>query len=259
MNIVSHSRQSARMPKRRFLQGLILVLLGLIGVASILTMDIPLPPEVAALLEEQFTARQINLLILINPAILVVVAVVVGTLLSPKVHLEVPIIENAVGIRDRIDISGIVIWGVLGGVLTGSILSLMNALWSSRFPAEFMVLNEGLQPSLAARFLYGGLTEEILMRYGLMTLIVWICSKIFKSTGSGVYWAGIFITAIIFAIGHFPVVFQTVGAPSPGLLTYVVIGNSIGGLVFGWLYWKKGLESAFIAHIFAHVVMVSIG
>jgi membrane protease YdiL (CAAX protease family) len=29
-----------------------------------------------------------------------------------------------------------------------------------------------------------------------------------------------------------------------------------GGLIFGWLYWKKGLESAFIAHVFIHVVLV---
>jgi membrane protease YdiL (CAAX protease family) len=42
------------------------------------------------------------------------------------------------------------------------------------------------------------------------------------------------------------------------MIAYVIIGNSVGGLVFGWLYWKKGLESAFIAHIFAHVAMVII-
>jgi formate/nitrite transporter FocA (FNT family) len=42
------------------------------------------------------------------------------------------------------------------------------------------------------------------------------------------------------------------------LLTYILLGNSIGGVIFGWLYWKKGLESAMVAHVFAHVVMVAV-
>jgi len=44
--------------------------------------------------------------------------------------------------------------------------------------------------------------------------------------------------------------------PTTGLLLYIFIGNAIGGIIFGWLYWKKGLESAIIAHIFTHVIMV---
>jgi membrane protease YdiL (CAAX protease family) len=41
------------------------------------------------------------------------------------------------------------------------------------------------------------------------------------------------------------------------LISYIILGNSLGGLIFGWLYWKKGLEAAFIAHIMSHVVMVA--
>ena len=94
------------------------------------------------------------------------------------------------------------------------------------------------------------------MRFGLMTLLIWIASKIFKGTNSIVYWIGIVIAAIIFALGHFPIAYQSVNNPSVGLLAYILIGNTIGGLVFGWLYWKKGLECAFLAHIFAHLIMV---
>ena len=94
------------------------------------------------------------------------------------------------------------------------------------------------------------------MRFGLMTLIVWLCSKIFKETKPFVFWTGIVIAAIIFAFGHFPIAYQAVDNPTMGLLTYILIGNSIGGIIFGWLYWKKGLESAFVAHIFTHIFMV---
>ena len=50
--------------------------------------------------------------------------------------------------------------------------------------------------------------------------------------------------------------FNAIKNPTIELLAYVLIGNSIAGLFFGWLYWKNGLEAAFIGHIFAHVVMI---
>jgi membrane protease YdiL (CAAX protease family) len=35
--------------------------------------------------------------------------------------------------------------------------------------------------------------------------------------------------------------------------------NSIGGLVFGWLYWRQGLLAAMVAHFSADVVLHVIG
>jgi len=39
--------------------------------------------------------------------------------------------------------------------------------------------------------------------------------------------------------------------------------NGIGGVVFGWLFWKRGLETAIIAHFSAdlilHVVVPALG
>jgi hypothetical protein len=31
--------------------------------------------------------------------------------------------------------------------------------------------------------------------------------------------------------------------------------NGIGGIVFGWLYWRNGLESAMTAHFSADIVV----
>lgn len=245
------------MIKKKILLGIILIILGIIGVASILTMDIPLPPETEAILKDTFTAGQIKLLTLINPTVLLIIFVVIGTILYQKVNLKVPIIEKLVGIRkESIKTTSILKYGIVGGIFSGILLSLIGLVYNPILPAEFLELGESLKPTLAARFLYGGLTEEILMRFGLMTLIVWLCSKIFKGTKPFVFWTGIVIAAIIFAFGHFPIAYIAVDNPTTGLLTYILIANSIGGIIFGWLYWKKGLESAFIAHIFTHIVMV---
>ena len=245
------------MIKKKILLGIILIILGIIGVASMLTMDIPLPPEAEAILKDKFTAGQIKLLTLINPTILLIIFVVIGTILYQKVNLKVPIIEKLIGIRkESIKTTSILKYGIVGGILSGILLSLIGLVYNPILPAEFIELGESLKPTLVARFLYGGLTEEILMRFGLMTLIVWLCSKIFKGTKPFVFWTGIVIASIIFAFGHFPIAYQAVDNPTTGLLIYILIGNSIGGIIFGWLYWKKGLESAFIAHIFTHIVMI---
>jgi NADH:ubiquinone oxidoreductase subunit 5 (subunit L)/multisubunit Na+/H+ antiporter MnhA subunit len=96
------------MNRKKLYLGLILAILGLIGTASLLTMDFPLPAEIEAALKESFTPAQIKLLLLINPAILVIVAVIVGTLLYQKVNLRVPIIEKWVGInKEPLDVAAI--------------------------------------------------------------------------------------------------------------------------------------------------------
>ena len=242
---------------KKLILGIILVILGLIGIASLLTMEFPLPPEVKTLLEAQFTAEQIKLLKLVNPTIMLVVAVILGTILYQKVKLQVPILEKLVGIRtEEPYLLGILKYGISGGILAGILIILVGLAFNPILPTEFKELDETLQPTLAVRFLYGGLTEEVLMRFGLMTFIVWLCTKIIRGIKSVVYWTGSVVSAVIFAVGHFPAAFQAVGAPTAGLLIYILIGNSIGGVIFGWLYWKKGLESAFIAHIFAHLIMI---
>ncbi len=241
---------------RLFRFGFVLFGIGLIGILSILTMEIPLPPEAEIALKD-FSPTQIKLIILINPILMLCIAIAIGTILYQRVNLSVPIVEKWVGVReDNINYSHILKYGILGGVLSGVLISIISLLFNPILPAEFIELGKSLKPSLAARFLYGGLTEEILMRFGFMTLMVWVASKIFGGTKSIVYWVGIIIASVIFALGHFPIAYQAVGEPSIGLLVYIIIGNTIAGLVFGWLYWKKGLESAFLAHIFAHIIMV---
>jgi hypothetical protein len=244
------------MSKKQIFVGLILFVLGLLGVLSMLTMDIPLPEEAEAELKKYFTSGQMKLVLLINPTIMLLAATFVGTFLYKRANLSVPIIEILVGSKQKINVINILSYGAVGGILSGILLTLVSVLFNPILPTEFLELGESLKPTLAARFLYGGLTEEVLMRFGLMTFLVWVTSKIFKDLNPLVYWIGIILAALVFAVGHFPIAFHAVGTPSAMLLLYILIGNTIGGVIFGWLYWKKGLESAFIAHILAHVVML---
>ncbi len=148
-------------------------------------MDIPLPADVEELLSESFTPVQINFLILLNPMIILIIAVLVGTLLFDRVNLRVPIIEKLVGIEKKtVNILSIVSSGIVGGIVAGIIVVLVIKIFKPLMIDEYQELTKSVKPSLAARFLYGGITEEIYLRFGLMTLLVWIGSKLTKRTKS---------------------------------------------------------------------------
>lgn len=236
--------------------GLLLFAIGITGVFSILTMEINIPEDAKAVLLLQFTEEQIKWLTLINPTFFLIVTLFFGVRLHETVKLDVPILKGLINKEKQFDLPSIIKAGVVGGVVSGVLLSIISLLFSPLLPHEFIALGEKVKPSIAARFLYGGITEEILLRFGIMTIITWIGFKFSKALTSKVYWIAIIVAALVFGLGHFPIVFQTLESPSTLLLMYVLFANSIGGVVFGWLYWKKGLESAFVAHAVTHVVFV---
>lgn len=236
--------------------GLILFGLGALGILSLLTVSIPLdnlPKQVL----DKFTPETIKLLTLINPTILLLIAVIVGTILFDKVKLTLPTITAILkSEKEQISFSEQVKFGVILGLITGFLTTIVGLVFKSSLPYEFVELGNKIKITTIARFAYGGLTEELLMRFGFMTLIVWLVFKMTKQINSFTYWIGIILATILFAFGHIPMAFSVVSNTTILLLTYILVGNSIVGVFFGWLYWKKGLESAFIGHIFAHVVML---
>ena len=128
-------------------------------------------------------------------------------------------------------------------------------------PPEFVAAGEKLTMPLSTRFLYGGITEELLVRWGLMTLIVWLPYRFLRKGHGDVpvryYWTAIVISAVKFGLGHLPIASLLSPTVTTALVVYVVIANALFGLIAGYLYWKRGLESAILAHMLAHVVMVT--
>lgn len=237
--------------------GLFLFFIGFLGVLTLLTVTLPLdtlPPEAI----KGLSPVMIKLLVLANPAMLLILAVVVGTLLHDKVKLDTPLISRLLGIDSNNPITFLeqLKYGVLLGLLGGVAAVAIQAIFAPFIPQEFVEMGQKMQMTTLARFGYGGITEELLMRFGFMTLIVWLVFLFNKKLGDSTYWTGIILATLLFALGHLPVVFSAVAQPSVALLAYVIVGNSIVGVAFGWLYWKKGLESAFWAHICAHAAML---
>ena len=112
---------------------------------------------------------------------------------------------------------------------------------------------------MLAGIFYGGIFEEVLMRLLVMSLLVWVFHKIFTRKKENIpgwnYWLSIIIAASLFAAGHLPATTMFFGELTGILIFRCFLLNGIGGLFFGYLYWKKGLEYSIIAHMFTHVTM----
>ena len=117
------------------------------------------------------------------------------------------------------------------------------------------------KPSFAywmASVLYGGVIEEILLRLFMMSLIAYLVWKVFfrreAAPPTGVLIAANVMAALLFAAGHLPSTVQTFGELTPMLLLRCFFLNGAGGLVFGYLYRKYGIQYSMLAHAGAHIV-----
>ncbi|MBK7967302.1 MAG: CPBP family intramembrane metalloprotease [Bacteroidetes bacterium] len=242
----------------KFKLWLALTITGFIGVASLLFSQIPID-NVPKQVVDSMSPETLRLLLLINPALLVMVFTTIGILLYDKVKLSVPIFEKMLGKSNYVSFSGkkILVQGILLGSVAGIFMGVITKLFHPYLPLE-LTANKEVELNVITKLLYGGVTEELLMHFGLMTLFAWILFKITKKLNATLYWIAIVLAALLFGLGHLPIVFQLIAEPTLMTYVYIIFANSIGGVIFGYAYYKRGLECAIIVHAFAHLVMISL-
>ena len=116
---------------------------------------------------------------------------------------------------------------------------------------------------IAAKLLYGGITEEVLMRWGLMTVLIWLAWRPVRKNAAPARPAyivgGIVVAAVLFGAGHLPAVAAMGVVIDAPVIAYVILGNALPAMLFGYLYWRRGIEAAMLAHALAHAVAVLAG
>lgn len=126
---------------------------------------------------------------------------------------------------------------------------------------QFDALNIALWKRILACF-YGGITEEILVRLFLMTLLVWVFGKLGLRAGKlpsrSAFWTGMILAALLFGIGHLPAA-AAIWNLTPIVIIRTLVLNTPLGIAFGWLYWQWGLEYAILSHFCADVVVHILG
>lgn len=238
---------------RRFLP---VWLAGVVGVLALLGQQ---PPE--ALFDHapelrELPALALRALLLLNPLVLVTVFAAVGAALAHRVALG-SALAGTIQLRPGLWVAAV--WGVLTGVA----LAGLDLLWSPYLGAQWLALQEqfksaAIGPGLLMGLLYGGLSEEILMRWGVTASLVWALSRLPRQTDprtlpkTWTYVVAMVVAGLLFGLGHLPALSQQVDLTT-ALVVRTVTLNLLASLVYGWLFWRSGLEAAMLAHAGSHV------
>lgn len=198
---------------------------------------------------------------LVQAIVLFGLAIFIGLHLARKVGLGLPILEGWLEGREVKSYFKSILGISIGlGILAGILIIGLDMLFSFA-GVSINVTQASVNPPAWQGFLasfYGGINEEVLLRLFVMTLIAWMISRIKRTEegkpASAGMWLAIIIAAVIFGIGHLPAV-MAITTLTPLVIVRTIVLNAVGGIIFGWLYWKKGLESAMISHFSADIVL----
>lgn len=210
----------------------------------------PLPPTPVL-----FAVEGLKLLVLCG------VAAWAGLVCAPRVGFDVPLLRagllgQAVGRRLLALVPRALGWGT---VATLVVLG-MNLVASPLLPEVMKLRAPDLsgQSRLLATLVgassafYGGLVEELLVRWALLPAFMLLALQLSAKSGPA-FWVGNVFAALLFGAGHLPLALQ-LGA-SGWVILYVVVANAIPGLLFGVLFKRHGLEQAILAHAWADVCL----
>jgi membrane protease YdiL (CAAX protease family) len=151
--------------------------------------------------------------------------------------------------------------GLLSGVAVGVLVLALEALvFFPHLPPPLQALDAGSVPlwkRLLVGLFYGGIVEELFFRFFLLTLFVWLLSFVLRTSdgrpSSAAFWTANLLAALLFAVGHVPG--TSMVAPLTALLvTRALVLNGLVGMTCGYLFWRRGLEAAMLAHMGFHLV-----
>ena len=183
---------------------------------------------------------------------------ILGSLAAHKVGLRAPFFEALASSGDvwasaASQYLPMLIGGILGGLVlvTGYYLIFRPCLESQTVQSM-----EGLrmEMGLPGRLLYGGILEEVLTRWGMMSAFAWLGMKLTGSANPGIFWAAIIISGVVFGLLHIPNYLIAGSRLTANFVALMLFLNLWASLVFGWLFWQFGLLAAIGAHMLFHLV-----
>lgn len=237
-------------------------LAGLVGVSALLLQPVP-PAVLQAMAGAGLPEPAVRLLLLANPLLLLTLAALAGAGVAHRVGFT----SWLAGTH-----RGPVAWRApaAAGVALGLALALADiagARLAGGTWQAFIAPQADAPVLLPLLFgvLYGGLAEEVMLRWGVMALLAWLLARASgrwrRDPAAGlpawVAWTAIVLASLLFAAGHLPALAQ-LAEPSPALVARTLALNAVGGLLYGWFFWRRGLEAAMVAHAGTHLGLAAV-
>jgi membrane protease YdiL (CAAX protease family) len=205
---------------------------------------------------------------IVQSAILFAIIIFAGMFFASRVELGTPILDSVTRSESAWSkIRAILPFSIGLGVIASLLIIVLEVLIFQ--PALLRELGDSAgalnlqnaQPAAWKGFLasfYGGIAEEIMLRLFVMSLFAWLGRFVSKTQEgkptSTVFWIANILAAVLFGLGHLPATLLLIPL-TPLVITRAILLNGIGGVIFGWLYWKRGLEAAMISHFAADIIL----
>lgn len=205
---------------------------------------------------------------IVQNAVLFAVLIALGLFFAKRVGLGAPILEawlNKEACAEKL--KNILPISVSLGVIAGGLIVVLDryvfqAWLLNDLGAQLDRLPSNINPPAWQGFLasfYGGIAEELALRLFLMSCLAWLGSFIIKPANGkargGVLWIANLLAAIAFAAGHLPAAAAVFPVMTTLVVIRIIVLNSLGGIIFGWLYQTRGLESAMLGHFSADLIL----
>lgn len=214
------------------------VLLGMPGVLA-LPFLATLPPDIPALA------------VMVNPAILLILMACAGAWAAPRLGLR-----SAVILGTPPAWRALALWagaGLAAGLGVAFLDHATAPLWAVEGAATLRADRTGGDVLLGV--LYGGLTEEVIVRWGLLSLCALGLARLLPRGAA--LWGAVGLAALAFALAHLPALAVTVGDLTPPMVLRTVLWNLLLGLLYGAALLRHGLEAAILAHAATHLGFAS--
>ncbi len=237
---------------------IILLVLSMVGTVVVIPYSLSIQKE--AIKELGISENIVIISSIIQSFIMFFAMIVAGHIISKKIGLGANIIEKwTKGKKVLEDIKNILPISAGFGITVGGVIIGLDLIFYYLSGPKTAISTA--PPSIFQGFLasfYGAINEEIMMRFFLMSLVIFIINLITKHKKEKpkpiVAWVAIIITSVLFGLGHLPITSSLV-AITPFIIARSIVLNGVGGIVFGWLFWKKGLESAIVSHFSTDIVL----
>ncbi|MEL6492815.1 MAG: CPBP family intramembrane glutamic endopeptidase [Cyanobacteria bacterium J06621_3] len=266
MSIPGSSIPGSSIPGYKRTLFLLLWLVGFVGECATLWLELPIPEGVVLPLP----IPVLKLVSLAQALVILTLSVWAGVALASRVGLSAPFFE-AIAANLTVSSDGSaasplkalkkqIPAGIIAGIVGVSLSTGWFLLMRGALPDDFLSASAATTIPLWVRLLKGGIAEEIVLRWGVMTVLVWLLWRFLqrrRGQPHGAYvTASILLSAVVFGLLHLPAVSLLTADVTGVLAFYIVVGNALFGIVAGYLYWQVGLESAIAAHMIFHIVLV---
>jgi hypothetical protein len=183
--------------------------------------------------------------------------VLAGSVLSERTGLKASLLDNLLLARPILNQAQGMILPVLVATTVGLVIFFIlyyGVVGSILDEKTFEVMRKVRSViRLDGCILYGGITEEIIARWGLMNVIMFFAILFTGQILVATIWITILFSGFLLALAQLPAYFAAGCQPSRRFVYSVLILSIWQAILFGGLFWQYGLIAAMIGHVLFHL------